>query len=184
MRITRLVALLGLGAGSAWAVVQDTPYLPPGEKAPAFSAKGTDGKDYSLAALTKEKPVFVVFWKQRCPHNKKASELINSIHQAYGDKVQLVGIVNANADGAKAWVDQFALKYPLLPDESKATIGAYKVAYSICTMQIGTDGKITRVFEGYGAEAMKQLNEAMAAAAGAKPAEVALDGAPGRRTWG
>ncbi|HRI42710.1 MAG TPA: redoxin domain-containing protein [Fimbriimonadaceae bacterium] len=184
MRIIRLVALLGLVAGGAWAVVQETPYLALGEKAPPFAGKGTDGKDYDLAALTKEKPVFVVFWKERCPHNKSASELINTIQQAYAGKVQMVGVVNASGDGAKSWVDQFGLKYPLLPDQSKETIRAYKVVYSICTMQIGVDGKIVKVFEGYGADAMKQLSEAMAAVAGVQPASVDLTGAPGRRTWG
>jgi len=72
----------------------------------------------------------------------------------------------------------------VLPNKAKETIRAYKVVYSICTMQIGVDGKIVKVFEGYGADAMKQLSEAMAAVAGVQPASVDLTGAPGRRTWG
>jgi hypothetical protein len=81
-------------------------------------------------------------------------------------------------------VDQFSLNYALLPDPAKNTIGAYKMAYSIGTVQINPDGKIAKVFEGYGSEAMQQLNEALAAAAGTKPAEVDLSKAPGRLTWG
>lgn len=185
MRTLHLVALLAVGGVSvASALVQSELFLPAGNPAPAFAAPGSDGKDYTLAGLTKEKPVFVVFWKQRCPHNPKAAALINSIQQAYAGKANMVGVVNANQEGAKAWVDQFSLKYPLIADPAKAAISAYKLRYSIATVQIGTDGKITKVFEGYGAEQLKALNEAMAAAAGVKPAEVDLTGAPGRLQWG
>lgn len=184
MKIQHVVALLVLATGGVWAAIQADAYLAVGETAPPIQGKGTDGKEYDSATITKEKPLFVVFWKERCPHNKKASELFNAIHKAYAGKVPFVGIVNANAEGAKSWVEQFGLNYALLPDASKEVIGAYKVKYSICTFEIGTNGKVVRVFEGYGADAMKQLNEAMAKAAGASVADIDLSGAPGRRTWG
>src|SRR5688572_20105414 len=174
--------LAAAGAAAALALTQGGLYLPAGEAAPAISGTGTDGKVYSFP--NKEKPAFVVFWKQRCPHNKKASALFNSLNKAYEGKVQVVGLVNADADGAKAWVEQFSLNYPLIPDPEKALIKAYAMKYSIATVQIGTDGKVAKVFEGYGAEQMQALNEAMAAVAGVKPGEVDLTGAPGRLTWG
>jgi len=122
-----------------------------------------------------------VFWKQRCPHNRKASALFNALHKAHG--VKLVGLVNASSEGAKAWVDQFSLSYPLLADADKATIKAYAVKYSICTFQIGKDGKIEKVFPGYGKESMEALNAAMASASG-KKVEVDLSSVPRGLTWG
>jgi thiol-disulfide isomerase/thioredoxin len=162
----RLTFGLGLAAVTAAALAwaQGTPYLAIGETAPAISGTGTDGKAYNAPA--KDKPVFVVFWKERCPHNPRAAALFNALHEAYKGKVNFFGVVNAGDAGAKAWVDQFSLNYALLPD------------------QINPDGKIAKVFEGYGSEAMQQLNEALAAAAGTKPAEVDLSKAPGRLTWG
>ncbi len=72
----------------------------------------------------------------------------------------------------------------MLADADEGLIGDYELVRSICTFEIGTDGKIVRVFEGYGQEALKSLNEAMATAAGVPVAEVDLSGAPYRLTWG
>lgn len=185
MKVQSLLATLGLaGACVALAAVQETPYLPVGEIAPAIDAKGHDGKSYSSAALAKEKPIFVVFWKERCPHNPRAAGIFNALNKAYEGKAPMYGVVNASPEGAANWVKQFSVNYPMLSDAAKDAIKAYKLRYSITTVQIGTDGKIAKVFEGYGREQMASLNEAMASIAGSKPAEVDLTGAPGRLTWG
>lgn len=177
---TILVTLAVLGFACAFAV-QETLHLEVGKVAPSFAGTASDGKEYSLKSLTAEGPAFVVFWKQRCPHNKRASELFNTLHKAHG--VKLVGFVNASAEGAKAWVDQFALGYPLLADPEKQTIKAYALKYSICTFQVGKDGKIEKVFPGYGKESMVALNAAMATVSG-KKVEVDLSSAPGHLAWG
>jgi peroxiredoxin len=189
MRIAMKSRIIGLAtatlaAGIALGAFQGPAYLPVGEKAPPIEGTATDGKAYKLAELAREKPVFVIFWKERCPHNPRASALFNALNKAYEGKAQVFGIVNATPEGAKAWVDQFSVNYPMIPDAEKAAIKAYAMKYSIGTVQIGTDGKIAKVFEGYGAEQLQALNEAMAAAVGVKPAAVDLGTAPGRRTWG
>lgn len=167
----------------ACTLVQQPLHLAPGTDAPAFAGVGTDGKDYSLKGLTEAGPAFVVFWKNRCPHNPKASSLINSLAKAYGEKVKLVGFVNSPPEGAKKWVEQFSLPYPLLSDPDKETIKAYGLRFSICTFQIGKDGKIEKVFPGYGKESLEGLRDAMASVAGTK-AEVDLSSAPSSLTWG
>ena len=80
-------------------------------------------------------------------------------------------------------VDEFEMSYPLLPDAERELIGAYEVARSACIFQIGTDGKIAKVFEGYGRDEITSLNEAMAEAAGVDVVEIDLAGAPQRQTW-
>ena len=183
MKTKHLFAIIAV-SGALFGFAQDTPYLPAGSVAPAFEGVAPDGKNYSLASATKSGSAFVVFWKQRCPHNPKASALFNSLSKAYGSKVNLLGVVNSDAAGAKAWSDMFTVNYPLLADPTKTAIGSYKLRYSITTVQVGSNGKIEKVFEGYGAEAMAALNAAMASASKSKPAELDLSGAPGRLTWG
>ncbi len=181
MKVTTLLATLGvLGVACAFAV-QNSPHLEVGKDAPSFAGTASDGKDYSLKSLTAEGPAFVVFWKKRCPHNGKASALFNALHKAHG--VNLVGLVNASDEDAKAWVTQFDLSYPLLADAEKKTIGAYAVKYSICTFQISKEGKIEKVFPGYGKESMEALNAAMTSVSG-KKVEVDLSSAPGALAWG
>jgi peroxiredoxin len=110
--------------------------------------------------------------------------MFNSLASAYGEKVQFVGVVSAPEDRISDWAEQFNTSYPLLPDGDKAVINSYDLSTSIVTYQIGTDGKIARIFGGYGYDAMSALNKAMADAAGVDVAEVDLSGAPTRTTYG
>jgi peroxiredoxin len=155
-----------------------------GSPAPDFEVTADDGNTYTIASLTEDSPAFIVFWKERCPHNPRAAGLFNSLGTAYGGKVKLVGVVSAPSDRIGDWADQFNTTYPLLPDGDKAIIESFSLTSSIVTYQIGTDGKIAKIFGGYGYDAMSALNEAMAGAAGTDVAEIDLSSAPTRTTYG
>jgi peroxiredoxin len=159
-------------------------YLPVDSEAPAITGTANDGQAYVLSDLIKERPAFVVFWKGVCPSNTRAAPLFNDLKKAYGDKATLIGVVSTTSGRLGGWADQFSVNYPILADAELGLVGEYKVVRSICTFEIGTDGKIVRVFEGFGQEALKSLNEAMAKAAGVPMVEVDLSGAPYRQTWG
>ncbi|HRF59051.1 MAG TPA: redoxin domain-containing protein [Fimbriimonadaceae bacterium] len=177
-----LLALCLATALSATSAIQEKPYLEPGKDAPTFSLKGSDGKSYDLAKMREDKSAFVLFWKQRCPHNARAAQIYNKLVQTYKG-VPFVGVVNTDEAGAKAWAEQFSTAYPMLPDADKALIKGYKLQASIAAFEIGKDGKVVAVFGGYGSEAIDKLNKAMAAAA--KVPAASLDtGAPARETWG
>lgn len=180
---TKLVLTLAV-AGVAWAIAsQTTPHLAVGATAPDFKGVASDGKEYALKTLTGDSPAFLVFWKERCPHNPKATALFNALHKAYGEKVKLIGFVNASEERTKGWASRFQLSYPLLADGAMSTIKGYGLRYSICAFQVGKDGKIEKVFPGYGKESVEGLNAAMAAASGID-AKVDLSSAPSDLTWG
>ena len=154
-----------------------------GKAAPAFSAKGTDGKTYSLDSVGKGSMV-MVFWKNPCPHNPRASALINSIVDAYKGKANFVGVVNADGDTAKSFQKQFGPNYTMLNDGAKSIIGDYNMRQSIQFVVINKDKKVEAVIGGYGADAMAQLNTAMAKSAGMTEAKLDFSGAPTRTTYG
>ncbi|MCH8275623.1 MAG: redoxin domain-containing protein [Armatimonadetes bacterium] len=185
MKLRRLSAFAAatalVGAAGALALA---PHLPEGATAPGFGGKATDGKEYSLKKMVAEGTVFVVFWKERCPHNPRAAPMFNELYKVYEGKAKLIGVVSASPDGAKKWSDRFNVTYPLLSDGAKEVIKSYKMKYSIGTMQIAQNGKIIKVFAGYGKAEMESLNEAMAEAAGTKRKAINLDRAPGLVTWG
>jgi len=164
---------------------QEVLYLPVGSDAPSIEKwMATDGNAYTLSELEKKGPVFVTFWKDPCPHNRRAMPHLNAMKEAYGDKVTMLGIVRTADDGtAKAFAEQFTARFPLLADPNSQLINAFKAAYSICTFEI-KQGKITRVFEGYGQNELKAFNTALAEAAGAAPAGLDFSAAPARQTWG
>ncbi len=174
-----LLMIFTLGMSSA---VQDG--IQEGSAAPEFEITADDGNTYSIKSMTKDTPAFIVFWKERCPHNSRSAGLFNSLASTYGEKVKFVGVVSAPEDRISDWAEQFSTTYPLLPDGDRAVINSYELSTSIVTYQIGTDGKIASIFGGYGYYAMSALNKAMADAAGVDVAEVDLSGAPTRTTYG
>ncbi len=173
-----ILGLMGLCAVAAIAI--DDMFIAKGTEAPAFSGEAPDGTKVSLSEM--KGPTFVVFWKQRCPHNKAASAIFNEMKKNYGEKLNFVGLVNTDAAGAKKWTEQFSLNYPLLADADKAVTKAYGLKASIGTFKI-EDGKIADVYPGYGKEAMESLNKAMAAAVG-KEAVTLTSAMPAGLTWG
>jgi peroxiredoxin len=155
-----------------------------GQAAPDFTATGTDGKTYNLAGVEKKAPLIMVFWKDPCPHNPRASSLVNSVVDAYKGKVNFMGVVNAEGDAAKKFNEQFGKDYVMLQDPGKAIIGGYQQRRSIVFVVVGKDKKIADVIGGYSQDSMSKLNTAMAKAAGAEEAKLDFSGAPTRTTYG
>ena len=154
-----------------------------GQAAPEFSATATDGKTYTLSAMEK-KPTILVFWKNPCPHNPRASSLVNSVVDAYKGKVSVFGVVNSEGDAAKSFQEQFGKDYAFLHDPKKSIITSYKQPRSIVFVVIDKDRKVESVIGGYSQESMKLLNTAMAKAAGMSEATLDFSGAPTRTTYG
>ncbi len=155
-----------------------------GKAAPAFSVKGTNGEAYSLKNADSKSPMIMVFWKNPCPHNPRASKLINSIVDAYKGKVNFVGVVNSEGDDAKAFQKQFGPNYTFLQDGDKSMIKDYKMSKSIQFVVIDKDKNVEAVIGGYSEDSMDKLNAAMATAAGMKEASLDFSNAPTRTTYG
>ncbi len=185
MKTPTLLGLALLACGVAIAMQQAQPAHPIlGQAIPEFSATATDGKTYTHDGFAKGAPTFVVFWKNPCPHNPRASSLINSIVAAYKGKVTFLGVVNSDGDAAKKFQEQFGKEYAFLHDPAKAVIGGFKMKQSLTFVQINKDKKVEAVYGGYGQASLAELNTAMAKAAGMEEAKIDLSGAPARTTYG
>lgn len=183
LRTTILAATVALGAAVAIAVTQQQPTIV-GQAAPEFTATGTDGKSYTLGGVEKKAPLVMVFWKNPCPHNPRASSLVNSVVDAYKGKVNFMGVVNAEGDSAKKFNEQFGKDYVMLQDPGKTIINGYKQPRSIVFIVVDKDKKVAEVIGGYSQESMAKLNSVMAKAAGMEEAKLDFSGAPTRTTYG
>jgi len=160
-------------------------YLPIGSDAPAVGGVAADGNTYSLHAMAAESPVFLIFWKDPCPHNPRAMPFLNALTEAYEGKVQVLSVVRSSAEGTVAFNEEFQFGHPLLSDPEGEWIAAYEMVRSIVPVQVGADGKIMDIFDGYGQAELQRLNEAMATALGVPVADVDFAGAPERHpTYG
>jgi peroxiredoxin Q/BCP len=119
-------AALGVGLG-AWAA--ESVDLKPGDKAPAFSLKGSDGKTHSLADYKGKKAV-VVAWFPKA-FTKGCTAECKSFREKSSDMKALnVAYFTASVDTPeenKKFAESLDLDYPILSDPDKSVARAYGV---------------------------------------------------------
>ncbi len=125
-------AALGLGlvlaAGAARGAEGD---LKVGDKAPAFSLEGTDGKTYSLDQFKGKKAVVIAWFPKadtpgctrECKSLKANGDSLRPLNVAYF--TASVDTVAAN----KKFAEKLGLDYPILSDPDKSVATAYGVVH-------------------------------------------------------
>jgi len=119
-------AFLGVGLTTGYARADE---LKVGDKAPAFSLKGTDGKTYSLADFKGKKAVVIAWFPKaatpgctkECKSFREHSDEMKGLNVAY-----FTASVDSTADNRK-FADSLGLDYPILSDPDKTTAQAYGV---------------------------------------------------------
>lgn len=165
---TNLLKVLGVAVVSAavcGALLNANPVtgtVKKGDKAPAFSATGTDGKTHTLASLSKTGPVFLYFIKEGCPVNHRAAPHMTKTFDAYKAKGTLVGVYNGDTADAKKWASQYGAKYVLLADPDMKIIQSYGAPYSPFLIEVGKDGKVAEVLEGLSSKELDKFNKSYA----------------------
>jgi thioredoxin-dependent peroxiredoxin len=130
-----VVALLGLGV--AWGGAQGMALgaegdLKVGDKAPAFSLKGSDGKTYSLDQFKGKKAVVLAWFPKaftggctaECKSIRAHSAALQPLHVAY---------FTASVDTPelnKKFAESLDLDYPILSDPDKSVAKAYGVVHA------------------------------------------------------
>jgi peroxiredoxin len=157
----------------------------PGDKMPEFSAKGDDGKTYTLASLTKKGPAVFYFIKSPCPTNEQALKYYIRIANAYkGAKVPFIGVINADLDGFKSWNAPFKVPFRVLLDPEEKIISAWKIRSSPSIVMVDKSGKVVQGWPAYSKAYLQQLNELIAKASGVQTKTCDFSGAPTNPRYG
>lgn len=126
-----------------------------GDTAPDFKLTDTDGKEHSLAELTKSGKIVVIQWfNAECPFVKKhygdAGNTFNDIHTKYSSKDVVLVAINSNADGMPGsgqklnaqYKTDWKIEYPILLDPTGETGRAYGAKNTPAMYIVGKDGKL------------------------------------------
>ena len=169
MKLPTLVAVL-LATVFAVSAFADAPK--PGDAAPDFKLKGSDGKEYALADFAGKKAVVIAWFPKaftrgctaECKNMKEEGEAIRKYDVAY-----FTASVDNVEDNTK-FAESLGLDFPILSDPTKETAKAYGVVHEgrpvaeRWTFYIGPDGKVKAVDQKVNAaqhakDIVKQLEE-------------------------
>jgi peroxiredoxin len=121
------------------------------QKAPAFTLKSLDGKEYALAQLLQKGPVFASFFKVSCPVCQFTFPFLERMYKRYGSgDVTFVGISQDDAKATKAFAAEYGATFPMLLDaEGYAASNAYGLTNVPTSFLIGTDGAVDLTVLGF-----------------------------------
>jgi peroxiredoxin len=153
-----------------------------GDRAPDFSAAGSDGKTHTRASLTKEGPVFLYFIQDGCPVNDDALPHFKRLQEAYKGRARIVGVYDGDARAFARWNQTQKVPFLVLYDPQMTVIKAYKARRSPWAIQVNPDGRIGNVWAGYSRGELEKLSKAMAGKGAV--ARVDFKGAPANVTYG
>lgn len=131
--------------------------------APAFSRTDVFGKD--ARAGKGDRPQMVIFIKSGCPCSIDAQPLFNRLARKYQGKVDFVGVIDKQG---KDFSNQFLVAYPVVEEPSKGLMKAYDARASVYSALVARNGHIVKMWPGYSADWLKEMNALMAKASATK----------------
>jgi len=124
---------------------------------PTFKLSATDGKTYSAASMA-SKPTIMIFIKRNCPVNPKVAPMFNDLAKQLGNKVNIVGVINADMVGARAERTKLSIGFPIISDKSRVLIDGFGAKASFdSTAVTGKGAKWSQVWGGISAANAKEM---------------------------
>lgn len=122
----------------------------PGEAAPDFSLKSSQGKEYRLSGQ-QGKLVMITFWTDNCAACKQEFPLIQENYQALqGQPFEILAVyVGKDTQAASRFQQEFSVTFPLLLGGQDVAFQEYVVNATPTSFLIGPDGKVLRKVVGY-----------------------------------
>ena len=144
LRAFSVFAMTMLVASLAYAATVSGP-------APNFALQSNAGGQVSLASL-KGKVVMVNFWATWCVPCRQEMPHLEALYQKYnslGFELLAVNVEKNNAEGARRWLQETPVTFPVLFDSENQVTKLYKVQTMPSTVIIGRDGTMRFMHNGY-----------------------------------
>ena len=121
-----------------------------GKSAPDFTLKSLDGKNLKLSEMTGN-VVLINFWASWCGPCREEMPLLNALHNKYEPLGFTVLGVNVEEDlkGAKGFLKNFPVDFPVLLDNTNKVSKQFKVVAMPTTIVVDRDGNMRYLHQGY-----------------------------------
>jgi len=131
--------------------------------APHLTVDDARGGKHELGGYSK--PQFLLFIVDGCPCSVDAQPIMGKLAKHFKDQVEFLGVTNGNPAQANDWWVRYSVNFPIIPDSKKQVIKAYEAKHSVYSALL-KDGKIVKMWPGYSAQMLKEMNHLMAETAG------------------
>jgi len=130
-----------------------------GKKAPEFSLKALDGKQYSLDSLLGSGPVIAAFFKISCPVCQFTFPFLQRLSERFaGKNVSVIGISQDDARNTKEFNREYGVTFPTLIDDSGyPASNAYGLTNVPTIFLIDSDGTVKVCSTGFDKAALEQI---------------------------
>ena len=121
-----------------------------GKPAPDFTLKSLGGQNLKLSEMAGN-VVLINFWASWCGPCREEMPLLNSLHNRYEPLGFTVLGVNVEEDvnGAKGFLKNFPVDFPVLLDSDNRVSKQYKVIAMPTTIVVDRDGNMRYLHQGY-----------------------------------
>lgn len=122
-----------------------------GSKAPAIVVDDLEGVPVDLGTVIGRKPMLIEFWATWCALCKGLLPELDRVHQAFGEKVAIVGVnvtVNDSKARVRRYLDQHHPPFQALWDNKGVGARAYEVPTTSFIVVVDGGGKV--VYTGSG----------------------------------
>ena len=118
--------------------------------APGFALESLDGQQVSLAEQ-KGNVVMINFWATWCVPCRQEMPHLEALYERYQSLgFQLLAVnVEDNPGGARKWLEQTPVTFPVLLDPKNEVSKLYKVVAMPSTVLVGRDGTLRFIHHGY-----------------------------------
>lgn len=147
--MTMIFAILLVVASPAWTAQQPMMPVAGAPRAPDFALPDLAGKRHKLSDY-RGKLVVVNFWATWCPPCREELPSMQRVFKQLKDKnFVILGVeVGEEWDTVQPFVDQFAVKYPILLDNNSAVSREWKIIGLPATYFVDPQGRITHAIHG------------------------------------
>jgi thiol-disulfide isomerase/thioredoxin len=140
---TAVAVLIFVGSTQQLAA-QDTE-LKVGDPAPRVVVHDLEGKPVDLGRYIGQKPVFLEFWATWCESCQELLPRVREAQQAYGSKVEFIGInvaVNQSPQKVRHYLETNAPGFRTLYDDEGTSTRAYQVPATSYVVVIDQSGRV------------------------------------------
>lgn len=116
-----------------------------GTQAPDVQLQDLDENDVLLLSLADGKPTLIEFWASWCENCEALQPQLDSIHEVYGDDVNIVAVavaVSQSLRRVRRHVEEEQHPYPFLWDVKGAAVRAYEAATTSVVVILDADGTV------------------------------------------